>query len=267
MSTNNQFLDSIQEIIDDQVKIFSETISMETVDSVPDTKDIPIQDPHKWIKVNDVICVFADMINSTQMSASNHDKSTASIYQLFTNTIIKIFNDFKSPYIDVKGDGVFALFDSTQPNTALAAAVTVKTFIERVFTPKVEKKTNSKVTIGLHIGIDQKTLLVRKMGLKAYKRTDRQNEVWAGKTVNMAAKLASKAIDKDLYVSDRFFKNLKDDKVLKCCECSEPQDLWEEVSVEDDDLFDFDTAYRLTSFWCEKHGKEYCKAIVDLDEE
>ena len=54
---------------------------------------------------------FVDMKGSTQLSATNHEKSTAGAYQLFTGTAVRLFDAFDAPYINVRGDGVFALFD------------------------------------------------------------------------------------------------------------------------------------------------------------
>jgi class 3 adenylate cyclase len=63
--------------------------------------------------------------------------------------------------------------------------------------------------IGGHYGIDQKTILVRKLGLKAVDgRSDRQNDVWAGKPINLAAKLASRSTGETIWASDCFYKNL-----------------------------------------------------------
>src|SRR5690606_29953848 len=153
-------------------------------------------------QIPDVICVFVDMINSTQMSASTYSKSTASIYNYFTETAIRIFHEIETPYIDVKGDGVFALFNSNQVNKAIAGAVLFKTFIREEFSPRIKSKYD--LNVGCHCGIDQKTLLVKRFGLKRTGgRTDRQNEVWAGKAVNMAAKLASLSQENEILASDR----------------------------------------------------------------
>ncbi|SIR06447.1 Adenylate and Guanylate cyclase catalytic domain-containing protein [Alkalispirochaeta americana] len=264
MVTFEQVLDNIKEIISTQNKNYELATSIQVVNKIPETDNIPIEKPNHWLKVPDVICVFADMINSTQLSASKHDKSSASIYQYFTGTIIKIFHEMNAKYIDVKGDGVFALFDKGDEYKAFAAAITIKTFIEEEFTKKVGKKT--KINIGGHIGIDQKTVLVKKIGLKrSGGRTDRQNEVWAGKPINMAAKLASFTQPRELLVSDRFFAKIKNELVRKSCDCSgNKEDLWEEIDLMHDTKFDFNTAYKLKSIWCSKHGKEYCSEILKL---
>ncbi|TIW72935.1 MAG: adenylate/guanylate cyclase domain-containing protein [Mesorhizobium sp.] len=260
---------SVQNIVDEEIAIFKEGASITVRNSFPDTSVIPIENPNHWLKVPDVIACFVDMEGSTRLSASSHEKTTANAYRLFTSTAIKIFHHFGANYIDVKGDGVFALFDKNRPYTALAATVTFKTFVDGEFTPRVEKQTD--LSLGGHFGIDQKTVLVRKLGLKFYDgRTDRQNEVWAGKPVNMAAKLASVSSNNRLWVSDRFFNNITDDRARYTCGCGDADgvktELWTEEDVSGDSRFDFDVAYSLGSNWCKTHGKSYCSQLVALDE-
>ncbi len=206
------------------------------------------------------------MLGSTKLSAQKYDKTTARAYRLFTGTAVHLFSEFESPYIDLKGDGVFALFDSGQAHRALAAAVTFKTFAKEEFTPRVRKQTD--VMVGCHIGIDQKTVLVRKLGFKRYRgRTDRQNEVWAGRPVNMASKLASMSKDNELIASERFYLNIKSEKALKSCGCPSGTKvhLWSELDVDSDKKFDFSKAYLLKSCWCSIHGSEYCDEILKAD--
>ena len=165
-----------------------------------------------------------------------------------------------------------ALFDSNQVYRAIASAVTFKTFAKEEFCSRIKQKTS--IDVGAHIGIDQKTVLVRKIGFKRYRgRTDRQNEVWAGKPVNMASKLAALTKNNELIVSDRYFKNIKSELVLKSCGCQdgietdEKTDLWAEIDLDYDDSFDFNKAYKLESIWCQTHGKEFCENILQRDEE
>lgn len=268
MITAEQLPERYRQVIDDQVSIFKKERSIQEVSSIPDTPKIPIENQSHWLKIPDVICVFVDMLGSTRLSASAYDKSTAGAYQLFTGTAVRLFSEFESPYIDVRGDGAFALFDSDQPYRALAAAVSFKTFSKEEFVPRIRKSTD--IEIGCHIGMDQRTVLVRKVGFKRYRgRSDRQNEVWAGKPVNMAAKLASLTNDGELLASDRFFQNLKDDHAVLSCGCNSDtkQPLWSEIDVSDNETLDFDSAYLLKSYWCPKHGAEYCEAILALEEE
>jgi class 3 adenylate cyclase len=201
------------------------------------------------------------MMGSTKLSAETQDRSTAGAYQLYTGTAVRLFHAF-----EVRGDGAFALFNRDQTYRALAAAVTFKTFAREIFVPRIKELTG--IEAGSHIGIDRKTVLVRRIGLRrAQGRTDRQNEVWAGKPVNMAAKLASMTEHDELLASERFFRNLKDERALKTCGCPDgiKEDLWTEKDLSEDSRFDFDKAYSLRSQWCSKHGKEYCEAILALD--
>lgn len=264
--SEGRLLPAIENIISTEVDCFKQAVSITVRSKIPDTTQIPIVNPTYWFKIPNVICCFVDMEGSTKLSANLHDRTTAKAYRLFTETAIRIFAEFNSPYIDIKGDGVFALFDSDQPYTALAATVTFKTFVADYFTPMVKEKTSQ--TIGGHFGIDQKTVLVRKLGLKRYQgRTDRQNEVWAGKPINMAAKLASLSTNNRLWVSDRYFKNIKDEKALYSCGCPNGTKsfLWKKEDLTSDNRFDFDTAYSLGSNWCEKHGKYFCANLVSID--
>lgn len=263
MVSGNQVQPEIETIIDDARSLYKKTASITQRNSIPDTNQIPIENPQNWLKIPDVVCVFVDMRGSTRLSAVNHDNSTARAYHLFTGTAVKIFSYFESPYIDVRGDGAFALFDSDQPNRALASAVTFRTFAVEEFIPLVTEKTG--LDVGCHVGIDARTVLVRKIGFKRYRgRSDRQNEVWAGRPVNMAAKLASEAGDDELLASERFYSKLTSRYALRSCGCpnNDVVDLWSKKDVEEDDRFDFGTAYRLRSIWCKEHGREFCDNLL-----
>ena len=268
MSTNqSQFLSSVQGVIDNELDLYQQDRSITEMNRIPKTDQIPIGNQLYWIKIPNVVCVYVDMIGSTLLSASSHPKTCAKIYHLFSDTITRIFHEFDAPYIDIQGDGVFALFNSDQVYRSLASAVTVKSFFEKFFEPKVKDNTR----YGALMGIDQGTLLVRKIGLKFMDRSDRQNELWAGKTVNMAVKLSSLSSRGELIVSDRYYKNITNDLVRKSCGCSDgtqygPKvDLWTELDVTDDDRLDFDIAYILNSHWCPLHGSKYCTDIMNLD--
>ena len=259
-----------QTIIDEQVELYGRRRTFERRNSLPDTTDIPLNDRSRWFRISDVISVFVDMKGSTQLSAQHHENGTAGAYQLFTGTAVDLFHAFDAPYIDVRGDGVFALFNQDQVYRAFAAAITFKTFAETEFVPELKKQTG--LELGAHLGIDQKTVLVRKIGLKRYdSRTDRQNEVWAGKPVNMSSKLAGMAQAGELLVSERYYKRLTHERVRRSCGCKEGHpsgektNLWTSVDVKDDPKFDFETTYCLRTNWCAIHGEEYCNAIMALD--
>jgi len=266
MISDSQLPKAFRDLIDEQVSILDQGRSVTLRNELPDTDDIPLDNQRHWLRIPDVICVYVDMKGSTQLSADTQDGKTAGAYQLYTGTAVRLFHAFQAPYIDVRGDGAFALFNSGQPYRALAAAVTFKTFAREIFAPKILELT--ELEVGSHIGIDQHTVLVRRIGLRrAGARSDRQNEVWAGKPVNMASKLASLSSNNQLLASERFFRKLKDEHALLTCGCpgGEKVDLWTEVDLSETPMFDFAKAYSLTSQWCGKHGKEFFEAILSLD--
>lgn len=258
------------DIINDEVSISNKSCSITDRNKIPDTSQIPLDNPTYWLRIPDVICVFVDMIGSTKLSAGTHPNSTAKSYRLFTNTIVRIFDEIEAPYIDIKGDGVFALFDKDQVYRSFVAAVIAKTVVHEKVVPRIKELT-THVT-GAHIGIDQKTLLVRRLGFRRVDgRTDRQNEVWAGKPVNMASKLASLTGENELLVSERYYGKISDEHVRKSCGCvggqpgGEKEDLWKEIDIQEDSKFDFKKAYKLKSIWCPRHGAEFIGALLKLD--
>ena len=265
--SESQFLNKIETVISDAEIEYREGASVQVVNKIPDPGKIPQRGNH-WKKIQDVISVFVDMKDSTKLSAEKHGKSTAEIYQFFTNTIVKILRQFEVSYVDVKGDGVFGIFNSNLPHTALAAAVTCKTFSENNFKSAVKNKR--KISLGCHIGIDQKTVLVKKIGAEPRDGEDShlRNEVWAGKPVNMSAKLAARADEGEVLVSDRFYSSLESKCALISCGCGSnvgPSPLWTEKDVSSDENFDFEKAHLLQSKWCSIHGKDYCQKLLDCE--
>jgi len=173
---STQLPDRFRNEIQEQIDIYGQGKTFEERSEIPDTNQIPLNDKTRWFRIRSIICVYVDMLGSTQLSASTKESQAAGAYQLFTGSAVALFDQFEASYIDVKGDGVFALFNGSQAYRALAAGVTFKTFSKEEFVPRIKDSTG--LTVGCHIGIDQKLVLVRKLGLKRYaERTDRQNEV------------------------------------------------------------------------------------------
>ena len=265
--SNSQHLSNIQVIIDDAVRKFGQTRSITNRNTLPVNGRYPIVE---WLKIPDVICVYVDIRNSTWLSAISHSKSTAWIYELFTETAVRIFHEFESSYIDIKGDGVFALFNAWEEHRALVAAVSFKTFASEVFQPLIKKKIPS-LDLWFHMWIDQSWVLVKQIWLRDKSgRDSRKNEVWAWKPVNMAAKLASRSPDKQLWVSERFFWKLNSELVLKSCWCRGGEQgfekvwVWKEEVVAEDDIFDFKKIFILNPVWCKTHGAQWCKNVLTL---
>jgi len=272
--SDDQLPKNLRTIIDRKTTEYSNPVSRNETAKIPSTDGIPGPESDNWLRIDGPICVYVDMAGSTQLSATVHPNSTARIYRYYVGTAIKLFDELGASYIDVSGDGVFAMFNKDQPHTALSAAVTFKTFFSEVFKKKVGDSTSAKINLGNHIGIDQRTILVKRIGLRRLNgRNDKQNEVWAGKTVNMAAKLASLRNDNKVVVSDRFYNNLTHEGALKSCGCDgsgnvsgEKSSLWTSIDLAEDSNFDFDIGYELnTNGWCKVHGSETINNLLSED--
>lgn len=100
MSDTNKFMfiQEIQNILNEAKKRFEQGEQIEQKDKIPSNDDMPLES-NEWFKIDDIVCVFIDMKNSTQLSAQKQDKSTAGIYQYFTDTAVKILNHFDASYI------------------------------------------------------------------------------------------------------------------------------------------------------------------------
>ena len=231
-----------------------------------------------WFQIPEATAVFADLKASTELSASARPKTAAYAYTYFIRAMAVVLNKFDVKYIDIQGDAIFGLFGGPSSTfTAAACAITMKTVVERDVSVRfgTDTSTDWKLTAG--IGIDQGTLLVRRLGLRGTK----QNEVWAGKPVNMAAKLSSLATSDQLVVSDRVFtqyergSKLRQRALFWSCGCDNGVQgagldeasgdtpwLWQREPAPPSLGLDFERIHRLCTKWCEFHGPEFCEAIV-----
>ena len=243
--------------------------------------DVPETGPANrglWYQIANVTAVFADLKGSTELSASARPRTAAFAYTYFIRAMTVILERFDARYIDIQGDGIFGLFSGAGSEfIAAACAVTMRTSVEMNVAVQFENDTSTDWKLAAGIGIDRGTLLVRRLGLRGTK----QNEVWAGKPVNMAAKLSSVADSNEVVASERAFRSYKSASRLRrraliwSCGCAgdtegngldvrigETVNLWEEEIAPDGLGLDFDKIHRLRSKWCKVHGPEFCEVVV-----
>jgi len=244
-------------------------------------KDVPGEGPVDkglWFYMQNVTAVFVDLKGSTELSAYSSPKPSAFAYTYFVRAMVVIFESFGSKYIDIHGDGVFGLFSGPQSEfCAVASAITARTQLEPDIDARSENAPSSHWAMTAGIGIDRGLLLVRRPGLKGAK----QNEVWAGKPVNMAAKLSSVACSNQVVVSERVFARFRKASPIRqrallwdcgCCEevqgdgldasLGETKCLWTQEPAPGGMGLDFGRIYRMESEWCCEHGPEFCETIV-----
>lgn len=238
-------------------------------DAIPtDYSTFPL-DADRWLKIDNVLCVYIDMKGSTRISAEKHDQSTAAIYQYFTDTAVRILDHFNAAYIDVRGDGAFGLFNDDKFYAGICSAVSFLTFCHyKLSTVKINEKP-----ITAHIGADRKIVLVKRIGIrKTEDKHLKQNEVWAGKPVNMASKLSSRGSENNFIISERVFDKIKADNcdpLLDTCECSDDgrrHPAWKREDLKGEEVFDFSRIYHLIPrCWCKLHGKDYMSSVLTYD--
>lgn len=244
--------------------------------------DVPEEGPTNkgvWNEILNVSVVFIDMKSSTALNSFENAQDAALIYTYFVRAMAVIFEKFSAKYVDIQGDGLFGLFSGKGSLfKATACAITMKTYIAKELDSRIdsEKSVDWELTAG--IGIDKGRLLVRRLGLRGVK----QNEVWAGTPVNIAAKLSSIAKPNELAVSDRVFdafngaNKLRRRALIWSCGCDNGDTpgigldaeagatpcLWTKEAAPDDLGLDFEYLHRLGSKWCDFHGSEFCEAII-----
>ncbi len=243
----------------------------EVPDSGPTNKGL-------WLQIPNVTAIFADIKGSTELNTSERPRDAAFAYTYFVRAMTVTLERFEAKYIDIHGDGIFGLF-SGQNSTFMAAAcaITMKTQVERHIAERFKQDTLADWELTAGIGIDRGTLLVRRLGLRGTK----QNEVWAGKPVNVAAKLSSVADSNQLVVPDRVFglyqkaSQIRRRALIWSCGCDydvegdgldspegETANLWDQEIAPGNMGLDFDYFHRLKSQWCKTHGAEFCEAII-----
>ena len=231
-----------------------------------------------WWKIPQVTAVFADLKGSTRLNATEKPRTAALAYTYFLRAMAVTMDRFSAGYVDIQGDGIFGLFSGKGSQfQAAACAITMQTLIERDVALRFRKDTSANWKLTAGIGIDQGTLLVRRLGL----RGTGENEVWAGTPVNTAAKLSSAALPGHLVVSERVFdgygraSKLRQRALLQSCGCQQnspgdgldgpseqPRSVWKSGQVPQHLGLDIEKAYWTNTAWCGRHGAEYCESIV-----
>jgi class 3 adenylate cyclase len=230
-----------------------------------DMNELPIE-ARRWIKVDDVVVVVADLRNSTRLATGRKDGSLGAIYEAAIGGITQIFDSFEVDYFQAQGDGGVAIFWGVDRYArAICAAITVKTFSELTLVPKLNRKFGELPETGYKIGIASGDVLVKKVGKP--RNLELQTPVWARDPVNYAAKCAQQSdVHKVLVTASVWGWVEENDYIALSCGCkSGPSDsIWksQEIShlrTDDDDRF----GRVLSGKWCENCGDAFCNAVLE----
>ncbi len=235
-----------------------------------DAYNLPDSSGDKWYRLDDVVVVFADLKNSTQLAVGKHPRTTAGIYRVATGNVVRVLNNLEADFIQIQGDGVFGLFwGDKRLERAICAGITVKTFSEKVLQKKLESKWPNAPETGFKVGVAAGRVLVKNIG--TFRDVDEQEPIWAGKPVNYAAKAAQQADRNELIVTGTVWLGIEgNDYLTVSCGCASSGSsssmavLWKDVEVDKLGHDEDDAAGRLLeACWCANCGPDFMQAILD----
>lgn len=244
------------------------------------TEDAYLENP-TWLGGDEeFVCLFIDLDNSSALSFEHRSTTMAKLYDYFTQNVVDFMSadPHRADYIDIKGDGAFGIYEGEQAAfKALAAALSFKTFFEKHVRSKFAPYTD---VLNCKLAIEKDKVLVRKIG----KRGDKNNnEVWAGRVVNNAAKLSS--LTKQIYqqsadyrpsgqsllvISDKVFNELGKKRAYTHTSCGHDMSgrpapaapVWRSFDCSLVDAVNGDTAWYTGAVWCDKCGDNYMAHIL-----
>lgn len=235
-----------------------------------DADNLPDASGSRWYRLDDVVVVFADLKNSTQLAVGKHPRTTAAIYRVATGNVVRVLNSLDADFIQIQGDGVFGLFwGEKRLERAICAGITVKTFSQEVLQSKLESKWPNAPQTGFKVGLASGRVLVKNVGTPRNK--NEQEPIWAGKPVNYAAKAAQQADRNQLIVTGTVWLGIEgNDYLTVSCGCdgegssSDLTVLWKDVEIEKLGHDEDDAAGRvLDACWCKNCGPRFMHAILD----
>lgn len=224
----------------------------------------------KWKKYESAVTVTADLKGSTKLVADGMwVSSTAAIYDAAIEPMARIFAGFDCDFVDVQGDGGFALFTGELAvERAVCAGISVQTFSKEHLVPLIEdkyKNAKKQPKTGFKVGIASSDVLARKVGIP---RTNHQAPIWAGRAVNYAAKAAQQADLHRILVTSQIGDVVQgNDYLAFSCGCvggvaqGRYNSLWTPEKIEHVDAKS-SAGLALTSTWCGSCGDEFCAAVL-----
>lgn len=262
----------IKEIFDNIQGDFKQEVEVIDKETIPSEKQFKLE-IHQWTKIKNVVCVYIDLASSTKINIQENQKLAAHIFDSYIKATVKIFKEYQCKYIDIQGDGAFALFDGDDRiNRAIVAAVTIKTLLSRntdYFSKFVSSRLSS-TNLSLRIGIHQGNVLAKKAGIRG------ENEIiWLGDAVSVASKICNLKIYKDnnfksdtIRISNTIYQNITNQHLLMSCGCGGTvTNLWEEYTFTEP-FFGVSTLYVLETNWCKKCGDSFSyNALNDIKRE
>jgi len=265
----NDFLGELGERANKDLR---EKVDVREVDDFPEKDEV--SSDRIWLRIDDVVAVVADLKNSTALSFKKHPQTSAKLYEAVTGNCTRIVSRFDADFVDIQGDGLFALYHGERAyERALCAGITLKTFGQKQLVPAIEgweQRGDQFPETGLKVGTHSGVLAVKRVGVKS--RTHEWKEpVWAGRPVNWAFKCAQRADAHQLVCTQSVYGKFENnDYVTHSCGCgfgdtpSAPSNaIWNNIDMQGKLPADKAPTKVLLSSWCVEHGDEFCEAILN----
>jgi class 3 adenylate cyclase len=247
-------------------------VKIEETRVFPDVANLPLEKNrdgvYVWKKITDVSVVATDLKSSTAVSYSKQARIGARLYQAATGNCSKVLQPFTPDFVDIQGDGLFAVFAGDDHHErAICAAISLNslgTKLAVLLREQLGEDVPEMKESGLRIGADRGVLLGKKIGV----RGSHNEPVWAGKPVNYATKCAQAADPGQIVVTARFFQDLRQNEYVRytcgCCAGVPGQGvvpLWQKTTVESIGG-EKKNAREMSGTWCSNCGAEFCRGIL-----
>lgn len=262
MSTVSEFLDELNDTVKQEL---GTPVEIQECEVFPDVDDLRLE-KRRWLRIEDVVAVVVDLKGSTKLDFRHKAKTSARLYEAVTGNCVRIVKRFDANFVDIQGDGLFALYHGDGAyRRAICAGITLKSFSDRCVVLRINDSMDERFPkTGLKVGMSAGVLVVKKVGV----RGEMNEPVWAGKPVNWASKCAGKADANELIATESVYRKFENNAYVRySCGCRGGQwvggydDLWKAVQV--DTIPDSTVrCMKLTSSWCPLHGDEFCEAIL-----
>ena len=273
MTEIQNYINSLKAISEDRYNNF-EIVDLDNLEQILDRTYL---EKPTWLGGDkEFVCLFVDLDKSSKQSFKRHPKTMAKLYDYFTQNIVDVLNHPKlgANYIDIKGDGAFGIFEGEKSSVkAVYCALTFKTLFEQTIRGKF---STDDQTLSCKFGIHKDKILVRRIGKRG---EGNWNEVWAGRLVNNASKLASEShnvpppdglsIQLPILVSEQVYEDFESNKqygFYHCCINGEPTTeerlMWNRYEDFSDETLG-DSFYYTHVSWCANCADDY---IALLDE-
>lgn len=276
-ATGPNIVNVVDELAAEAKSDLETSVGIEETRTFPDVAGLPLEKnqdgQYVWKKITDVSVVATDLKSSTAVSYGKQDRIGARLYQASTGNCSKVLQQFTPDFVDIQGDGLFAVFaGDNHHERAICAAISLNTFGTKLAVQLREQLGEDVPEMkesGLRIGADRGVLLVKKIGV----RGTHNEPVWAGKPVNYATKCAQAAAPGQVVVTGRFFQDLRQNEFVRySCGCSGGEaghaiaPLWRKTTLESIGRGE-ENARELGSCWCANCGADFCRAILRGEKE